>query len=302
MTAQNQALPSGATLAFGTFRLCLAQRALLEGDRPVRLGNRGLEILVALLEQPGEVVSKARLMQRIWPEVVVEEGTLRVHVAGLRKVLGEGHSGTRYIENVTRQGYRFVAPVIRLDSSHDQGLCNNPSSHSVPPALNRVIGRTEVVAALVAQVPKRRFVTIVGPGGIGKTTVAIATAQRLRSSYPHGVYCIDLAATSSADSVACAVASALALPVFSENPLPNVVECLRHKRLLLLLDNCEHVVASAARIAEAVLRRAGNVCILATSREPLRAEGEWVHRLPTLALPRRDHLQITEDLQFGIHP
>src|SRR6201989_3001271 len=107
---------AGPSVSFGTFRLFTTQRVLMEGDQPVRLGSRAMEILFALLEQPGEVVSKARLMQRVWSDVVVEEGTLRVHIAGLRKVLGEGHSGTRYIENVTGQGYRFIAPVTQADA------------------------------------------------------------------------------------------------------------------------------------------------------------------------------------------
>src|SRR5262249_32209639 len=105
--------------AFGTFRLFVTQRVLVEGNRAVRLGSRALEILFALLEHPGEVVRKARLIQRVWPDVVVEEGTLRVHIAALRKVLGEGHSGTRYIENVTGHGYRFVAPVSKQEGSGD---------------------------------------------------------------------------------------------------------------------------------------------------------------------------------------
>jgi predicted ATPase/DNA-binding winged helix-turn-helix (wHTH) protein len=296
---ERQASVAGPDVAFGTFRLFVAQRVLMEGDRAVRLGSRALEILFALLEHPGELVRKARLFQRVWPDVVVEEGTLRVHIAALRKVLGEGHSGIRYIESVNGVGYRFVAPVSKRERSDDENLGCAAGVHSLLPALHRVIGRTEAVAALVAQVPKRRFVTIVGPGGIGKTTVAAATALELRSSYPQGVYCVDLAAISSTDRVACTVAAAFGLPVLSEDPLPNVVEFLAQKRLLLLLDNCEHVIESAARVAEAVLRRASGVCLLATSREPLRAEGERVHRLPPLELPSRDDLQTTEALGYA---
>jgi len=296
---ERQASVAGPDVAFGTFRLFVTQRVLMKGDRAVRLGSRALEILFALLEHPGELIRKARLLQRVWPDVVVEEGTLRVHIAALRKVLGEGHSGTRYIENVSGVGYRFVAPVSKLERSDDENLGGAAGVHSLLPALHRVIGRTEVVAALVAQVPKRRFVTIVGPGGIGKTTVAAATALKLRSSYPQGVYCVDLAAISSTDRVACTVAAAFGLPLLSEDPLPDVVEFLAQKRLLLLLDNCEHVIESAARVAEAVLRRASGVCLLATSREPLRAEGEWVHRLPALELPSRDDLQTTEALGYA---
>jgi DNA-binding winged helix-turn-helix (wHTH) protein len=101
------------SITFGGFRLLLPQRLLLQGNRRVRLGSRALETLVVLLEEPGALISKRRLMQRIWPGMVVAEGTLRVHVAALRKALGDGHFGIRYIENITGHGYRFVAPVTR---------------------------------------------------------------------------------------------------------------------------------------------------------------------------------------------
>lgn len=292
---------TGRALTFGTFRLFVTQRVLTEGNRPVHLGSRALEILFALVEQPGEVVSKVRLLKRVWPESVVEEGTLRVHIASLRKVLGEGHSGTRYIENVTGIGYRFVVPVTVVDGSPTSETCSTAPADVglLSPALHRMIGRTEVVSALVAQVPRRRFVTIVGAGGIGKTTVALAVAHCLQGFFPEGAYCVDLAAVSDAAGVASAVASVFRLPVFSEDPLPTVIEFLESRRLLLLLDNCEHVVEAAARVAEAVLRRAPSVCVLATSREPLRAEGEWVHRLPPLELPHRHHLETTEALGYA---
>jgi DNA-binding winged helix-turn-helix (wHTH) protein len=101
------------SISFGDFRLLLPQRLLLQRNERVRLGSRALETLVVLLEQPGTLIPKRHLMQRIWPDMVVAEGTLRVHVAALRKALGDGHFGVRYIENITGHGYRFVAPVIR---------------------------------------------------------------------------------------------------------------------------------------------------------------------------------------------
>ena len=101
------------SITFGDFRLLLPQRVLLQGNERIRLGSRAMETLVVLLEQPGKLISKKYLMQRIWPDMVVAEGTLRVHVASLRKALGDGHFGIRYIENITGHGYRFVAPVTR---------------------------------------------------------------------------------------------------------------------------------------------------------------------------------------------
>ncbi len=106
-------VPTEHAITFGAFRLLLPQRLLLQGNERVRLGSRALETLVVLVEQPGKLISKKVLMQRIWPDMIVAEGTLRVHVAALRKALGDGRFGIRYIENITGHGYRFVAPVTR---------------------------------------------------------------------------------------------------------------------------------------------------------------------------------------------
>jgi DNA-binding winged helix-turn-helix (wHTH) protein len=112
-TSSTLPAPAEHSISFGDFRLLLPQRLLLQGDQRVRLGSRALETLVVLLEQPGKLISKRHLMQRIWPDMVVAEGTLRVHVAALRKALGDSRFGIRYIENITGHGYRFVAPVTR---------------------------------------------------------------------------------------------------------------------------------------------------------------------------------------------
>jgi predicted ATPase/DNA-binding winged helix-turn-helix (wHTH) protein len=297
---QNLPTLAGDAVAFGTFRLDLAQRVLMEGDREVRLGSRAFEILLALLETPGEVVTKNKLMERIWPNVVVEEGTLRVHIASLRKALGDGRSGMRYVENVTGHGYRMIAPVTSVDSSVSSEFPSGLADVCpISAGQCYLVGRDDVVAALVKQVPAKRFVTIVGAGGIGKTTVALAAAQHLRSSYAHGVYCIDLSGVGDPARVVSAVASAFRLPVFSDNPLPNLVEYLAQRQLLIVLDNCEHVIEAAAQLAEAVLRRAFKVDLLATSREPLRAEGEWVQRLAPLDLPPDDQVSAADALGYS---
>ena len=119
---------SDITFAWGEFRLSVLQRVLSASDRPVRVGSRALDILFALLERPGEVVSKNELMARVWPGVYVEEGTLRVHIAALRKILGHNHSGMRYVENVLGRGYRFVAPVTVIDRVQATFADTSPTS------------------------------------------------------------------------------------------------------------------------------------------------------------------------------
>ena len=196
---------SGQEITFGPFCLYPDARMLLRSDKPVQLGSRAREMLLLLVERAGEVVKKRELMARVWPDTIVEEGTLRVHIASLRKALGDGLGGIRYVENVTGFGYRFIAPVTRSEQIRPlpvtATLAIEPQ-HNIPTQLTRMIGRAPVVASLASRLPQRRFVTLVGPGGIGKTTVALAAANDLHDSYPHGVCVIDLSSITDASLIA----------------------------------------------------------------------------------------------------
>jgi DNA-binding winged helix-turn-helix (wHTH) protein len=260
---------------------------LLDGDKPVRLGSRALEILIALVERPGELVGKDELMARVWPSTIVVEGNLTVHVAALRRALGDGHGGNRYLVNIPGRGYRFVASVTLADQPRPMTALISPvrREHNLPALLTRLIGRAEVVSRLAKQFSQRRFLSIVGPGGIGKTSVALAVAEALIEAHEHGVWLVDLASIAEPHLVPTALATALGLEIRSENPLPGLIADLRDKRMLLLLDNCEHVIEAAAALAVGILKGAPDVRVLATSREPLRAEGERVHRLSPLESP-----------------
>jgi predicted ATPase/DNA-binding winged helix-turn-helix (wHTH) protein len=273
--------------AFGAFRLLPAQRLLMESDRPLRLGSRALEILVALVEGAGKTVKKSELIARVWPGIVVEEATLRVHIAAIRKVLGDGRAGMRYVENVTGQGYRFIAPVTQVEDESPSPAVSATieAALNMPGPLTRVIGRAPVVATLATRLLHRHFVTLVGPGGIGKTTVALAAADRLRSSYRDGVRFIDLASVTDPLLAPAALASALGLAGASQGAASRLLDFLKSRQTLLVLDNCEHVIDAAAFLAETLLAGAANLHILATSREPLRANAEWVLRLPPLEIP-----------------
>jgi len=289
-------------IAFGPFRLFTDRQLLLEGDRPLRLGSRALEILTFLVAHPGEVVSKDELIARVWPNTFVEEGNLRVHIAALRRVLGDGQAGERYVVTVPGRGYCFVAPVVAVEES---GPAEGPppappAAYNMPSPLSRMIGRGDIVAVIVKQLPERRFVTIAGPGGIGKTTVALAVADEVGRSYRDGVRFVDLSPIADPLLVPSALASALGLAVRLENPLPELIAFLEGKRMLLVLDSCERVVGAAAALAEEIFLRAPGVHILATSREPLRAEGERVQRLTPLETPpSSSNLRAAEALKFS---
>ena len=274
------------TFAFGPFQLIPAQRILLGDGKPLRLGSRALDILIALVERAGETVHKDDLIARTWPDTVVDEGALRVHVAALRKALGDGRSGKRYIANDPGRGYTFVAPLTR------ESLSQNPAwpaeaniANNLPVRLTRTIGRDHIVTSLATQLTQRRFVTIVGPGGIGKTTVAIAVAEMAQPSYPDGIWFVGLASLADPELVPSTINAVLGISLSGASPLSALAAWLRDKHALIVFDSCEHVIGVAAALAEAVLRAAPHVHVLATSREPLRAEGEWLHRLASLEIP-----------------
>lgn len=287
--------------AFGPFELHPARRLLLGEGRPLRLGSRAFDILVALLERPGEVVGKEELIARVWPGVSVEEANLRVHVAGLRKVLGDGHAGVSFVTNVPGRGYAFVAAVERRQNSASDTLpLPTPERlQTLPAPLTWVVGRKEDVRTVKAQLPSRRLVTVVGPGGIGKTTVALAAAEALAPSYADGAVFIDLAPVADPAQVPGAVAAALGLAARNEDTIAVLAAYARSRELLIVLDGCEHVIEAAAELADALLKCGLGVGLLVTSRERLRVGGEWVLRLSPLAAPPASaELTATEAMRF----
>jgi predicted ATPase/DNA-binding winged helix-turn-helix (wHTH) protein len=286
-TADHTDDPTSRAILFGPFRLLPAQRLLLHARNPVHLGSRTLDTLIALLDRPGELVTKDELISRVWPHIYVEEGNLKVQVAALRRVLGDGKGGARYIATDTGRGYRFVAPVTFANDPHSStpAVATTKRGNNLPTRLTRPVGRADIINKLAERLSQRRLLTIAGPGGIGKTTLALELAERLIDTYEHGVWWIDLAPLSDPHLVPHAMTAALGIETRSEEPLPELIAVIKDKRMLLVLDNCEHVIASAAALASALLKGAPHVQILATSREPLRADGEHLYRLPPLAIP-----------------
>ena len=246
-----------------------------------------LDTLIALVERAGEVVTQRELISRVWPDVTVEEANLRVHIASLRKALGDEREGARYIATVPGRGYCFVAPVTlstpQLSPSREAAVSDR--LQRLPPQLSRMIGRDDTIRALSAQLMVCRFVSIVGPGGIGKTTVAISVAHTLLDGFNGAVFFVDLAALTDPRLVPTTVARALGLMVQTKDPLSSLPAFIGDRKMLLVLDNCEHVIDSAATVAERVVGEAPQAHVLTTSREALRAEGEHIHLLYALDCP-----------------
>ena len=274
------------TFAFGSFRLMPTERTLLDDGRPLRLGSRALDILVTLIEHAGETVSKDELIARVWPDTAVDDASLRVHIAALRKALGEGRSGDRFITNVPGRGYVFVAPAVRESARTPVSDASAASQDSdVPIPLTRIIGRDAIIATLARQLARHRLLTIVGPGGIGKTTTAVAVANAVRTTYADGVRFVELAPVPDPDLLPSALGSVFGIPLPASNPVGGLAAWLRDKHALIVLDNCEHLISAVAPLVEEIMRSAPRISVLATSREPLRAQGEWRHRLAPLELP-----------------
>jgi predicted ATPase/DNA-binding winged helix-turn-helix (wHTH) protein len=286
---------------FGSFQLVPSERTLLDDGKPLRLGSRALDILVTLVEHAGQTVHNDELIARAWPGTFVDEVSLRVNIAALRRTLGDGRDGNRFIANVPGRGYIFVAPATR--ALIDQ-LTDRPGGalrgDDIPTSLTRIIGRDDTIASLVRQLARRRLVAIVGPGGVGKTTVAAAVANAAHASYPDGAHFVALASLPSPDLVPSALASVLGIPLPGANSISGLAAWLRDKQALIVLDSCEHVIGTTASLAEAIVASAPGVSVLATSREPLRARGEWRHRLAPLEFPSSsDDLSAGDALRFS---
>jgi predicted ATPase/DNA-binding winged helix-turn-helix (wHTH) protein len=278
-------------VSFGPFSLFVGERLLKKADEPIPLGGRVLDVLIALAERAGEVIPHKELLSSVWPDVTVGDANLRAHIAALRKALGDGREGARYVSNVSGRGYCLVAPVTRSIAGQPapvSGITPAERVRRLPPQLARMIGRDDAVRSLAQRLQMSRFVSIVGPGGVGKTTVAISVAHALVDGFHGAVFFVDLAALTDPELVPTAVASALGLMVQTQDPLARLLAFIGDKKILIVLDNCEHVIGLAAALAERVVGEAPQAHILATSREALQVEGELVHVLYSLDCPSDD--------------
>jgi len=282
------------TISFGPFRLFPAARAFEKDGLPLALGDRALDILMVLVEHAGEVVSHRELIARVWRGVIVDPSNLRVHMTSLRRALGDRDGNARYIANVTGQGYCFVANIRRETAPTPppraaEYPCGTARQRLVlPAALARMVGRDDVVRTIAADLIANRFVTLIGPGGIGKTTVAVSVAHAMLGEFAGAVCFVDIGPITDPKLVATTVASTLGLAIQTDDVVPALMLCVRTLRILVVLDNCEHMIDACALLAERIFHEAPAVHILATSREAMRVEGEHAHWLRPLESPSPD--------------
>jgi predicted ATPase/DNA-binding winged helix-turn-helix (wHTH) protein len=273
-------------LSFGPFSLAASTRLLTRDGVEVNLSSRALDLLLRLVARPNQPIGKRELLAEVWPDQTVGEASLRFHMANLRKALGDGRDGARYITTLSGRGYCFVAPLSRAAPEAARTIGNLPPR---PP----LIGRDGDLAEVTELLGHERLVTIVGPGGVGKTRLAIAAGQRLGESLPDGAWLVDLAPLSEPSQVVSAVATALDLTRGgSQISEALIVSALKERRLLLILDNCEYLVGAAAELAGALVEGIPGLAVLATSQEALRIDAERVYRLDPLDLPPPDAINV----------
>jgi DNA-binding winged helix-turn-helix (wHTH) protein len=295
-----------AAIEFGRFWVLPDRRARLADNRPLDLGARAFDLLMALIESRGVVVGRAALMQRVWPGRIVEENNPQAQVSALRKAFA---ADCDLIRTVAGRGYQFTGEIRTASASRNaEPTTGTPEAAPVParPTTNlpepvsELMGRDAELTEILDLSASHRLVTLTGAGGIGKTRLGFEVARHRLSSFPDGVWAAELAPLSDPDLVPVTVAAALGLELASGTASPqSVANALRSKQLMIVLGNCEHVVDAAARVADALLHVNPAICVIATSREPLRAEGEWVYRVPPLAVPSEGSLDSDDPLRYG---
>jgi predicted ATPase/DNA-binding winged helix-turn-helix (wHTH) protein len=273
-----------AALNFGSYKLNRRERELLGPDGPVELNARSFDILTACLERPGELISKAELLEAAWPGIAVEENTLQVHMSALRKILGSG-----YIATVHGRGYRYVGPLPREEDTP-----------ALPPGPGGNLGRYQVECvareaekeAVANLLEHHRLVSVLGAGGVGKTTLALAAATGIAQRFQDGAWVIDLAAIADGALVESAVIQTMGIPFRANSrPLASILDRMRSQKSLLVLDNCEHVAAPVGRLARELLADTQHLRILTTSQVPLGIPAEHVFRLTPFALTGTDAME-----------
>ena len=300
-------------LKFGRFLLLPHRRELLAGDQPVKLGGRSFDVLMALIDARGAVLSKDALMERVWSGRIIEQNALQSQIWALRCALGADRD---LVRTVSGRGYQFTGEILVVPASEDghvpepmagsgellvsEPLHRDQVPTNLPEPVSELIGRDDVLSEVLNLAAANRLVTLTGSGGIGKTRLALAAARELMSQFPDGVWLVELSPVADPVLVPATVAAAIGVETGpGEVSAQRVAVALSDRQLLVVLDTCEHVIGAAAAVAEALLRVGRAVRVLATSREPLGAEGEWIYPVPPLAVPSEDVATQDELLRYG---
>jgi predicted ATPase/DNA-binding winged helix-turn-helix (wHTH) protein len=264
---------------FGAVEVRAAARQVLVDGKPVAIGARALDLLLALIERRGRLVAKAELLDTVWPGVIVEESNVQVQVSGLRRLLGPD-----VIATIPGRGYRFTAVV----EGERQAPAALPARVQPSPPDGALLGREAEKSQLMALLDAHRVVNVTGAGGIGKTRLARECAAERVNRHADGAPWVDLASLRSADAIPAAIAHAAGVHLGDASGGASLAAALADRDMLLVLDNCEHVAARVSEVIEVCLACAPRLRVLATSQVPLRAGSEHVFRLGPLPVPSAD--------------
>ncbi len=281
-------MTSSAVYAFNAHRLVPDQRVLLWHDRPVKLGSRAFDLLLALVERRERVVAKQELLDLVWPHDDVGEANLAVHVLALRKVLGRAAIAT-----VPGRGYRFMPALQDATAAGSAGAAAQPPSHLHGSSTrhDELVGRAAEVRTLIDLMERHALVCVVGPGGVGKTRLAQHVAARLQERGKARAWWVELASLSDPAQVAASVAQVLRISHAPQRDATTAVATvLRSSPALLVVDNGEHVVPGIVALAEVLREQAPAAQLLVTSQEPLHLPFEQILRLEPLDLPTDESL------------
>lgn len=276
--------------AFGSFVLDLDTRELVRAGTSVPLSPKAFHLLRILIENRPKALSKSDLQDQLWPGSFVVEKNLTNLVSEIREALDDDPAQPRFIRTVHRFGYAFQE-TPRAESEARTAL------HNLPMRLTNFVGRDRDIADLSQLVASARLVTLTGTGGCGKTRLALELAATLLAGFPDGVWVVDLAAISNPGFVAQTVASVFDVREGPNRPIQEaLLDYVRNRHILLILDNCEHLITACAQLADAMLAIAPRLHILATSRERLGLTGETVWRVSSLSVPEPIHGYSAESL------
>ena len=276
----------GLNYTLGPFRLDTSAGVVLHEDEPVPLGPRAVAVLATLVTRADRYVTKDDILAAAWPGLVVEESNLAAQVSAIRRAFRIVPGADEWIETLPKRGYRFVGPVTPLPERKPIGAGGASPRANLPEPLTSFVGRERELAELQKALRDNRLLTLTGTGGVGKTRLALCMAATVLNSYDDGVWLVELSALRHPDLVPQEVISALEL---KEQPgkrlTQTLIEHLQSKRLLLVLDNAEHLLAACAQLADTVLRQCSKITVLVTSREALGVPGELTYRVPSLSVP-----------------
>ena len=293
-----------AAIEFGRFRVLPRRREFLIEGRPVELGGRAFDVLMALIEASGAVVGKDALMHRVWPDRIVEENNLQAQISALRRAFGAERD---LIRTIAGRGYQFTGEIRTVSASANAtAVMPQPTPGpsrpltNLPEPVSELIGRDDELDEILDLSASHRLVTLAGAGGIGKTRLGLAVARRLLPQFADGIWLAEFSPLTGPGLVAATIAGAVGLELRGgEVSTQRIAQALAGRRMLLVMDTCEHVIAAGAAMAEAVLRAGSAVHIIATSREPLRVEGEWVYPVPPLAVPAENAADQDDPMHYG---